>query len=229
MAKTKTKYYQERIEVLKKQAKKAAIEPKAYTVTVTVKHTNLKSLDTIIKNLEKKAVKTKQKLIKETIPAKLEEELYYAKIKRIDTLYRKNIAWRKRKTLAMTNGNKESYHPACKICPTCGQIKIIHKLHVCFNCYKKIIQKTNDAKKKSGLKYKGRPAKRRVTGERQLFKRVWEERSEAHYCETCGVGIMNFNIIHFHHILHKSLRPDLRLDAANIKILCFDCHRKEHS
>ena len=229
MAKVKTKYYKERIEALKEQAKKAKIEPKAYTIKVTVKRSNLKVLDTFVKNLEKKAVSRKDKFIEETIPARMEEQLYNAKIKRIDSLYRRNLAWRKRKTIAMTQGKKESYRPDCEVCPTCGQIKIIWKLHVCRQCYNKILQQTNDAKKKAGIKYKGRPAKRRITGERQLFKRIWEERSEAHYCETCGCGIMTFNIVHFHHILHKSLRPDLRLDAANIKILCFDCHHKEHS
>lgn len=129
----------------------------------------------------------------------------------------------------MTVGNKESYHPHCKTCPTCGFIKIIWKLSVCRNCYNKILQKTNAAKKVAGIKYKGRPAKRRVTGELQLFKRIWEERSDARYCQTCGVGIMHFSVVNFHHILHKSLRPDLRLDAGNIQIVCFDCHQKEHS
>ena len=229
MAKTKTKYYKDRIADLKAQAKKAKVEPKSYTIKVTVKRANLKTLDTFVKKLESNAVKSKDRFIEEVIPAKMQEQLYFAKIKRIDTLYRRNLSWRKRKTVLMTTGKKESYHPACEVCPTCGFIKIIFKFHVCRQCYNKILQKTNDAKKKAGIKYKGRPAKRRVTGERQLFKRIWEERSEAHFCETCGVGIMNFNIVHFHHILHKSLRPDLRLDSGNIKILCFDCHHKEHS
>lgn len=83
-----------------------------------------------------------------------------------------------------------------------------------------------DCKRSKQASYKRPRAKLRTTGEKELFKRIWSERP--HVCETCWIYIAEANVINFDHIKTKGSRPDLRLDPANIRILCSLCHQKRH-
>lgn len=227
MAYQKGEYFKGIISKLEKEAKAAQKEPKIKTLRVTIKHSDAEKIDKYIKRLEAAARKRREQIIKMDVPAKIAEQKYFRKIQQLDRRYKH---WHRNKEYRLqAQLDKTGPAPKKPICPTCGYPQNIYKRKVCRKCFEKLTTQENQIKKLAGKPYKGRPAKRRVTGELQLFKRIWEDRSDHHYCETCGVGIMHFAPIHFHHILHKSLRPDLRLDAANIRIVCTDCHQKEHS
>ena len=65
----------------------------------------------------------------------------------------------------------------------------------------------------------------RITGEREMFLEIWEER--AHYCTNpkCRVFLGNEpKTVFFSHIKAKSVYPELRLEKTNIRLLCFSCH-----
>lgn len=67
--------------------------------------------------------------------------------------------------------------------------------------------------------------RRKKTGEKEVFLRVWESRP--HYCSNpnCKRWLGNEPKAHFFsHIKPKSTHPELRLEESNIQLLCFDCH-----
>ena len=69
--------------------------------------------------------------------------------------------------------------------------------------------------------------KPRNTGERELFAQIWNDRP--HFCELCGIAIREARIHNFDHIIGKGRRSDLRLDPANIRIVCLACHHERHN
>ena len=69
-------------------------------------------------------------------------------------------------------------------------------------------------------------AKRKPTGEKEVFRRIWE--SEPHNCITCGVHIKEARAINFSHLLPKGTYPELRLDPRNIVLQCGECHQRWH-
>jgi len=68
--------------------------------------------------------------------------------------------------------------------------------------------------------------KRKATGEKEVFRRIWESRD--HKCLTCGVYIKEAKAINFSHLLPKGKYPEYRLDENNIVLQCEDCHTKWH-
>lgn len=81
-------------------------------------------------------------------------------------------------------------------------------------------QQNNTTKKKSTF---SRVIK--VTGEREMFLEIWEERE--HFCTNpdCRKFLGHEpKTYFFSHIKPKSTHPELRLEKSNIRLLCFDCH-----
>jgi hypothetical protein len=76
--------------------------------------------------------------------------------------------------------------------------------------------------KKGKLKLKPKRA-RKVTGELELFKEIWEERKHVSY--VSGVELGEFNVCFFAHILSKGAYPRYRLRKDNIILLTFDEHQ----
>lgn len=72
-------------------------------------------------------------------------------------------------------------------------------------------------------------SKRKRTGEMEVFKEIASERE--HQCEVqdCGKWIEELSPENFHHDKTKGAHPELRLNKANIKIVCFDCHYTIHN
>ncbi len=56
--------------------------------------------------------------------------------------------------------------------------------------------------------------------------KTWASRakSKTPFCEECGVT----QELHAHHIMPKSIYPELALDENNVKVLCKECHMKFH-
>jgi len=68
---------------------------------------------------------------------------------------------------------------------------------------------------------------RKPTGETNLFQQLWEERR--HQCQWCWVYLGDeFNHAFFDHVIEKSKAPKLRLEPANIRLLCLRCHHARH-
>lgn len=66
--------------------------------------------------------------------------------------------------------------------------------------------------------------KRKPTGEKELFLRIWASRM--HVCINCGVGLgKEPKVGYFSHIKSKGAYPELRLDETNIQLLCLPCHQ----
>lgn len=73
-------------------------------------------------------------------------------------------------------------------------------------------------------RYKPLSRKRKVTGERELFLKIWEERE--HICIHCNRHLGDEpNVFYFSHIKSKGAYPELRLDPDNIELLCIECHQ----
>ena len=76
---------------------------------------------------------------------------------------------------------------------------------------------------------KGKPVarlkqRRKPTGERELFARIWKERP--HICTNCKAPLGNeARSFFFAHLKGKGAHPELRLEPSNIALMCFDCHR----
>lgn len=65
----------------------------------------------------------------------------------------------------------------------------------------------------------------KVTGEREMFLEIWEERP--HYCTNpdCRTFLGNEpKTVFFSHIKPKSVYSELRLEKSNVRLLCFSCH-----
>lgn len=106
------------------------------------------------------------------------------------------------------------------ICKGCGEIRYIVSKNkgLCSSCMKK---RSFNLPKKTHVKSKARKA----TGERELFLKIWEERS--HYCQHCGMYLGEEpKSFYFSHIKGKGAYPELRLDPNNIELLCYECHHK---
>lgn len=68
--------------------------------------------------------------------------------------------------------------------------------------------------------------KRKKTGERDLFLKIWEERE--HVCVKCERWLGDEPRAHFFsHITSKGANAAKRLDPENIEILCLECHQRE--
>lgn len=68
--------------------------------------------------------------------------------------------------------------------------------------------------------------KKKVTGELELFKEIWNERP--HISEISRKPIPMFDINCFHHILTKGAFPEHRLNKENIIILTRSEHKDVH-
>ena len=102
------------------------------------------------------------------------------------------------------------------LCKGCNSEKLIanKKFSLCIFCN----QKRLGTKKRKPIK-----TKRKTTGEKMLFREIWNER--LHICENCKVKLDNeARTFYFAHILPKSTHPELRLNKNNIKLLCYECH-----
>lgn len=67
--------------------------------------------------------------------------------------------------------------------------------------------------------------KRKATGERELFLKIWDERPHICTNRLCRRSLGDEPMAYyFAHVLSKGSRPDLRLDPENIVILCLSCH-----
>ena len=65
--------------------------------------------------------------------------------------------------------------------------------------------------------------RRKPTGEKKLFFKIWSERP--HICVNCKDYLGHEARAHnFAHIKPKGLYPELRLDPSNIMLLCYACH-----
>jgi len=65
--------------------------------------------------------------------------------------------------------------------------------------------------------------RRKPTGEKKIFKEIWEERE--HRCINCLCHLGDEARVHyFSHIKSKGAYPELRLDKNNIQLLCMECH-----
>lgn len=72
-------------------------------------------------------------------------------------------------------------------------------------------------------KKKLRGYRRKATGEREVFKGVWEDRP--HFCAICGAHIRIPRPWCFAHKLPKSTFPEFRLVPRNIELVCsMTCH-----
>ena len=69
--------------------------------------------------------------------------------------------------------------------------------------------------------------KRKATGEKEVFKEIWDERP--HECYICGVFINEARAINFSHALPKGKFPEFRLRKDNIFIKCAECHMRWHT
>lgn len=105
------------------------------------------------------------------------------------------------------------------------KIRVAKKCKVCnkFPRWARGMCKYCDRKANPG-KYKLN-AKRKATGERELFIEIWNERP--HFCEeeSCGKWLGNEpRAWFFSHEKPKSTHPELRLEKSNVKLRCLECH-----
>lgn len=112
-----------------------------------------------------------------------------------------------------------------KICASCGQEKYIFSHKRCKEC----AYKEDSAQSSFSAPIRPNKRPRKVTGELQLFKLLYEVRN--HECVVCGNGITHFYPANFSHILSKGAYPAFRLNHENIQIMCFNtygtgCHNK---
>ena len=108
----------------------------------------------------------------------------------------------------------------CKICGKPVQNK---HYQLCSDC---IFKKNHNGL--SRIEYyqeKSKVQKRKATGEKDLFIKIWRERP--HYCTKCGKWLGDEpKSFFFSHIRSKGACPELRLVPNNIELLCFNCHQQ---
>ena len=74
--------------------------------------------------------------------------------------------------------------------------------------------------------YKPLRLTRKTTGEAALFKAIWFDTEIPHNCVDCGVFIREPTAGNFSHEKPKGRFPEMRLVKANIKLRCWNCHKK---
>ncbi len=134
--------------------------------------------------------------------------------------------------------------PKKKPCTACGRVDYIFSKGRCKKCAQKAyaekararvkekpkpLTRSADVLKKSRKLNTSKPLKRspikyrkKPTGERALFLKLWEERE--HKCQVTGVTLSEPKVHYFSHLLPKSRWPEARLDPANIWIVHEDVH-----
>lgn len=96
-----------------------------------------------------------------------------------------------------------------KKCIECREMRYIFSKGRCEFCAKK--------------SYKPISRVRKPTGEKEVFKEIWEERPQ--YCTNCTKFLgQEARAFYFAHILPKGKFPKLRLEKENIMLLCMQCH-----
>jgi hypothetical protein len=66
--------------------------------------------------------------------------------------------------------------------------------------------------------------KKKPTGEKEVFEKIWAERP--HFCQICFTPIGEASPTNFMHVLAKGLNkyPKFKLNPQNILLACSDCH-----
>jgi hypothetical protein len=78
--------------------------------------------------------------------------------------------------------------------------------------------------KKSKLK-----AKRKVTGELNVFMEIWEERPHVCFITDKEIKAHEVNINCFAHVFPKGAYPELRLEKKNILLVTPEVHHDQHT
>ncbi len=114
------------------------------------------------------------------------------------------------------------------VCRKCGrETVIVNKTHcLCDSCnYKRLHNGLSRFEYNLAARKTIHQARRKSTGEAQLFKEIWMERP--HICSHCGRQLSSpMRAGYFSHIHSKGARPDLRLCKDNIELLCLECHAR---
>ena len=84
--------------------------------------------------------------------------------------------------------------------------------------------RTDKKLKELNSKPLSKPKRPKSSGELEVFKMIWSERS--HKCQCCGVTLSSFSPINFSHILSKGAYPRFKLLKENIKLVCSNCHQE---
>lgn len=79
----------------------------------------------------------------------------------------------------------------------------------------RFFRKLPSRRERNRRKYQWRKARRRAI------------RNAGGRCELCGIPLDKGNAS-VHHILYKSLHPELEFEEWNLMALCGDCHRRIH-
>lgn len=118
------------------------------------------------------------------------------------------------------------------ICKQCGRKTFIQSKikGLCSDCVyknnhggKTRQQVAIEKQKEKPIKFEVKRIKHKVTGERQMFLKIWENRP--HYCVNCGSWLGNEpKSFMFSHKIAKSINEKERLNPDNIELLCMDCH-----
>lgn len=126
---------------------------------------------------------------------------------------------------------------AMKQCKEEGCNNPVFSNHLCkFHQYlnPKVIDRENKKKLEKAVstsiyndKKKYIKPKSKVTGELELFKKIWNERE--HISQISGDKIFAFDPKCFHHILTKQAFPEHRLNKDNIVLITKQEHMKIHS
>ena len=113
------------------------------------------------------------------------------------------------------------FKPNYSVCVECNREGlIVVKKGYCAKCNYTLKQAKKGLKaKSSSITYTKKP-----TGEKEVFKEIWEELDNN--CYVCSKQLTNYSHIYMSHILSKGAYPAFRLNKKNIIIKCFSCHQK---
>jgi 5-methylcytosine-specific restriction endonuclease McrA len=107
------------------------------------------------------------------------------------------------------------------LCKVCNKITYLeNKKYGLCPVHNRARLQADNPKKKQPIRL---APKREATGEAALFKAIWFSRP--HYCTNCNEFLGHeAKSWFFSHIKSKGAYPELRLDPANIQLLCLTCH-----
>lgn len=114
-----------------------------------------------------------------------------------------------------------------KVCVSCKNESYIWSKKRCKTCFNKEFPLKNIKKYSEKGLIKKELKKEYTKKQFELFQEIYKEHPTKR-CYECGKWVNGESSAQFHHLIFKSIAPELALVKENIVLICENCHTQVH-